>query len=204
MNRYQNGKIYKIIDVGYNQCYIGSTCEELSQRMTRHRHQYNSHLKGLHGRTCSFELFDEYGIDNCKIELIEHCPCNNKEELRRREGYYIQHNECVNKQTAGRTAKEYRDDNKDKKRLKDREYRELHKEDLKQKKEERKEYYTEHKKKCNIKNKEYVAEYNRKYQEQNKDKIQQKATCEICGSVVRKYDMKMHQETVKCRNHNPK
>ena len=36
-NRYQNGKIYKITDVGYNNCYIGSTTESLSQRMARHR-----------------------------------------------------------------------------------------------------------------------------------------------------------------------
>ena len=32
MNRYENGKIYKITDVGYNKCYIGSTCESLSKK----------------------------------------------------------------------------------------------------------------------------------------------------------------------------
>ena len=40
VNRYENGKIYKITDVGYNKCYIGSTCESLSKRMERHRKQY--------------------------------------------------------------------------------------------------------------------------------------------------------------------
>ena len=30
-NKYQNSKIYKIVDVGYNKCYIGSTVEELSK-----------------------------------------------------------------------------------------------------------------------------------------------------------------------------
>ena len=42
-NRYKHGKIYKITDVGYNKCYIGSTCESLSQRMTRHRSNYKIH-----------------------------------------------------------------------------------------------------------------------------------------------------------------
>ena len=36
MSKYQNGKIFKIVDVGYSRCYIGSPCEELSQRMARH------------------------------------------------------------------------------------------------------------------------------------------------------------------------
>ena len=69
MNKYQNGKIYKIVDVGYNKCYIGSTCESLSQRMARYRVCYKSFMKGVSGRTRSFDLFQEFGIDNCKIEL---------------------------------------------------------------------------------------------------------------------------------------
>ena len=46
MNRYENGKIYKLVDVGYNKCYIGSTCESLSKRMERHRKQYKEYSKG--------------------------------------------------------------------------------------------------------------------------------------------------------------
>ena len=55
MNKYQNGKIYKIVDVGYNKCYIGSTCEALSQRMARHRSNYKRYLQGKHlAHTSSF------------------------------------------------------------------------------------------------------------------------------------------------------
>ena len=42
MNKYHNGKIYKVVDVGYNKCYIGSTTESLSQRMARHRSAYKN------------------------------------------------------------------------------------------------------------------------------------------------------------------
>jgi hypothetical protein len=63
-NKFHNGKIYKIVDIGYNKCYIGSTCEELSQRMARHRANFKRFLssgKGSHIR--SYDLFNEYGVE---------------------------------------------------------------------------------------------------------------------------------------------
>ena len=111
MNRYEKGKIYKITDVGYNKCYIGSTCETLSKRIDRHRCCYRRYLTHQDGWTTSFLLFEEFGIENCKIELIENYPCNSKEELVRREGHYIKETECVNKVVSGRTKREYFLDN---------------------------------------------------------------------------------------------
>ena len=43
MNKYHNGKIYEIVDVGYNKCYIGSTTESLSRRFSKHKHPYKKH-----------------------------------------------------------------------------------------------------------------------------------------------------------------
>jgi hypothetical protein len=54
-----------------------------------------------------------YGLDNCKIELVELYSCSSKEELRQKEGEYIKNNECVNKHVAGRTQVEYVSDNRD-------------------------------------------------------------------------------------------
>ena len=34
-------------------------------------------------------MFDEYGVDNCKIELLEAYPCNSIDEIRQREAHYI-------------------------------------------------------------------------------------------------------------------
>ena len=65
MNRYNEGKIYKIVDVAYTKCYVGSTCETLSQRMARHREKYNAYLKDKSKFTTSFNLFDEFSVDNC-------------------------------------------------------------------------------------------------------------------------------------------
>jgi hypothetical protein len=41
-----------------------------------------------------------------KSELVEDFPCDNKEQLRQREGWYIQNNPCVNKRVAGRSVQE--------------------------------------------------------------------------------------------------
>ena len=43
-NKYQNAKIYKITDIAYNKCYIGSTTESLSLRMARHRSNFKKFL----------------------------------------------------------------------------------------------------------------------------------------------------------------
>ena len=54
------------------------------------------------------------------LELYENYPCNNKKELERREGEIIRQFKAdinynvINKAIAGRTHKEYTEDNKDK------------------------------------------------------------------------------------------
>ena len=106
-NIYKNCKIYKIVDVGYNEQYFGSTVVELSTRMARHRSKYKGYEKGDKYYCTSFILFEKYDLDNCKIELVEMYPCDSKEELRKREGHWIRQEECVNKRIAGRTLQEH-------------------------------------------------------------------------------------------------
>jgi hypothetical protein len=65
--------------------------------------QHRSHYKRLTNKCTVSVIFDKYGVQNCKIELVENYPCNSKNELMKREGYYIQNNECINKCVAGRT-----------------------------------------------------------------------------------------------------
>ena len=114
MNRYENGKIYKVVDLSYNECYIGSTCENLSQRMARHRQEYNRFLEGKRRNITVFQIFDKYGVENCKIELLENYPCNSREELMKKEGENIRNTVCVNRTIPGRTKKEWRKDNPEK------------------------------------------------------------------------------------------
>ena len=113
-NKYHNGKIYKITDIAYTKCYIGSTTEELSMRMARHRSDFKHFLSGKRTYVRSYDLFNEYGVENCKIELVEYFKCDTLQELRKREGEHIKNAECVNKAIPGRTFKEWYVDNKDK------------------------------------------------------------------------------------------
>ena len=128
-NKYQQGKIYKIIDNGYNMCYYGSTIRLLCQRMGHHRGRYKKNIL-----SCSLkDIFDKYGVENCKIELVENYPCNNREELEAREGYYIKNNDCINKRIAGRSKKQHYEANKEKILEQNRQYKEANKEILKEK-----------------------------------------------------------------------
>ena len=61
-----------------------------------------------------YKAFREHGVDNFFIELLEKCPCNGKDELRKKEGAYIQTlKQTLNVRVAGRTKSEYYNDNKE-------------------------------------------------------------------------------------------
>jgi hypothetical protein len=64
--------------------------------MVHHRESYNRFIIGKGNKITVYEIFEEFGIDNCKIELVELFPCDSKEELLSHEGYYIRNNRsCV-------------------------------------------------------------------------------------------------------------
>ena len=173
MSKYQNRKIYKIVDVGYIKCYIGSTCEELSQRVARHRAIYKQYMKGKKTYYLSaFNLFDEFGLDNYKIELVEAVAINNHEELRQHERIYIQSNDCINTRLVRRTDQQYYKDNK---------------EAINQK--------TQHN---HYKNQDTIIQKYREYYQKNKTKIlANQAQTILCqyGSIHRKRDKAKHLKT---------
>jgi hypothetical protein len=107
---YRLAKIYKIQPLNADHesdVYIGSTCEpSLAHRMAGHRRNYKRWQEGKYNNMSSFKLFEKYGIDNCNIFLIEEFPCDSKDQLRKKEGYYIKNIPCVNKHLPGRSIKE--------------------------------------------------------------------------------------------------
>ena len=97
-NKYQRGKIYKLISNETNDVYYGSTIEDkLTNRLSGHRKNYKQFLNGKCSHITSFEIIK---FDNAKIILVENYPCNTKYELLAREQQYIDNNVCVNKQRA--------------------------------------------------------------------------------------------------------
>jgi hypothetical protein len=177
INKYSNGKIYKIVDLAYTKTYYGSTINSINKRFRAHKEGYNNWKSGKRTKITVFDIFDEFGIDNCKIELVELYPCNLKIELERKEGEYIKNNDCVNKIIAGRTQKEYKEDNKE-------HYKEYFKKHYEENKEEKLKYAKDYRSKEEViarnkgyfkeyaeKKKEELKEYRKKYAEKNKEKI---------------------------------
>jgi len=98
---YSLGKIYKIVadtEEEYK-CYIGSTCRPLlSQRMSNHREKYKSWKNGTSKNyISSFTLFERFGVEKCRIVLIENYPCSSIDELTSRERYWFDTIENCNK-----------------------------------------------------------------------------------------------------------
>ena len=109
---YQNGKIYQVVDIAYEQCYFGSTIDTLPNRFKGHKTTYQQYLNGNKRKyTSLFDMFDKFGIENCKIELVENYVCSSIAELHKKKGYYIKNNDCINKNISGRSAKERYNDN---------------------------------------------------------------------------------------------
>lgn len=171
---YKNGKIYKITDNAYTKMYIGSTTQPLSKRFSKHKIDYKQWKDNKCNKIMIFEIFDEFGVENCKIELIEEYECENRSQLERKEGEHIKNNECINKYIAGRTHKEYVQDNKER--------------------------IDEYKKEWYEQNINRLTAYKKDWYEQNKNRILEKINCE-CGSSYVKCCESRHNKSKKHINH---
>lgn len=182
---YSKGKVYTIRSYQTDKVYIGSTCSSLSKRMNSHKSCYKRFKNGA--KITNYSSFEILKYNDAYIELLFNTPCENKDELCKIEGHYIRETDnCVNKNIAGRTIKEYRQDNQEKiiqyrrdnqeqlkkyfaeYRLKhiekksqyEAEYRATHKEEMK-----------EYKKVYNVKNADKIKRHKAIYYQENKDKL---------------------------------
>jgi hypothetical protein len=80
-------------------------------RFSAHQRAYRRYKNGKGQNYTSFDIIK---YPDAYIELVESYPCNNRDELREREGYWIKHLDCVNRCVAGRSKKQYDVDNKEK------------------------------------------------------------------------------------------
>jgi len=172
INKYQNGKIYKIVCNKTNLVYIGSTTQNyLSDRLKGHRCNYKRFLNNNYNYVLSYKILEN---NDYYIELVELFPCNSKDELLVRERYYFDNIDCINKVRPKITKdeiteyiKKYYEENKEKLKEQKKIYNNEHKDKIR---EQQKIYNNEHKDKI----KEQVKKYSKEYREINKDKIKDK------------------------------
>lgn len=67
--KYQRGKIYKLVDNITQKIYIGSTCNTLPARKHEHKKNYINYIGGVKNNYIS--AFDIVKNDNFDIYLIE-------------------------------------------------------------------------------------------------------------------------------------
>ena len=173
---YKNGKIYCIRNTIDDNIYVGSTCQPLSKRMAKHRGCMNE----IRRNTKLYIKMRDIGVDKFYIELIEECPCDNLEQLLRREGHFIREVATLNHKIAGRTEKE-----------------------------NSKEYYIKNKEHLDDTNKTYreshpdeFKEYRRKWYEHNRDRLLTSSKCGCGSSYIASYEerhkqTKQHQDYLK-------
>jgi hypothetical protein len=164
--------IYKLTCSDKDLVYYGSTTYPLEDRLKNHEYDYrNKFLKGK-WHTTSYKLFE---VGEVKIELVEECKII---DMKNRERYYIENNNCVNMLIPGRTKKEYgkeysqRDYVKEKARIHMRRKRE------------------------NIEYKKYEKEFYEKYKTRRNELAREKITCE-CGVTFCKSGKWRHEKSKK-------
>ena len=171
VNRYNNAKVYKLINTIDNTFYIGSTCASLAHRFYSHKEDAKREERKnnkLYGH------LNKIGFENIKIILINEFYLDNKEQLLREENNYIEMYKndpnCLNSRLSYRTDEFI------------------------------KEYIKNKKAKHYIKYKNEISEKQKKYRENNKEKIKERKcklyTC-ICGSENSLFDHKSRHEMSK-------
>jgi flagellar biosynthesis/type III secretory pathway protein FliH len=138
MNKFNESKIYKISSLHTDKIYIGSTIKKyISSRIAGHTSRFNKWNKDNTKQYCSSYILYQFG--NVEYELLEIYNCNNKEELTKRERYYMElhSNIIVNAKKAYRTKEEHKEDMRKWKE----EHKEQHKENIKKWQEEHKEQF---------------------------------------------------------------
>jgi len=183
------GRIYKIIVSSSNEVYVGSTFEELRHRWQRHKRRYFSYLNGTDEGYSALNLFDKYGIKNCKIMLVKEYDVVDRLHLEVYESIWImklrsinknipfsikllsrKFNYLQNKEERCKYSREYHENNKEKRCKYSREYHEN--------------------------NREERCKYSREYHEKN---CKVKYTCE-CGSLITQGSKNRHETTIKHTN----
>ena len=210
INKYNTAMIYTIRSPNTENYYIGSTTQILCKRFSDHNINYKSYLKGTSNFITSFKILE---LGDAYIELLEEINCDNKNQLEKREGELIREHKanCVNRNIAGRTKKEYRTDNRDKaiqynidNRDKLIQYRIDNKDKIKQQSKQyridNKELISKQYKQFKLDNKESISTQSKQYYKDNKERVKAKTSllyaCS-CGSTIRTSDKAKHNKTAK-------
>lgn len=184
---YSKGKIYLMKCLLTHELYVGSTTSTLVKRQQQH---YNT-------KNCLFsKRINDIGKEHFTMELIENWPCDNNEQLLKREGYnQVLYNTVRNGLNAmyantlkfvnDLKLKKYREENKEARIVYLQEYRKKNKDILNEKKRIKRQG----------KDREKVLQQQKESYERNKETLNEKIECE-CGGKYSRKDKSRHLKTI--------
>ena len=173
------GKIYKIVHLQSNICYVGQTTSSLKSRWWHHTHSYDKE-----NNSCAsiYKYMQKYGIEQFKILLIKEYEVIDKQHLKVYETLWMKKLKSINEiqsfnPFAGTPYQHHEYYSKNKERIKARV----------------RDYAS--------KNKEIIQERTKKYREKNKEEIARKKsiqfTCECGGTWSKGQGFLRHEKTQK-------
>jgi ATP-dependent Lon protease len=125
-NKFKNGKIYTIRNRNDETLiYVGSTVQPLYKRFSQHK---KDSISTRCENMLLYKKMNETDFNDWYIELYIDYPCERKEQLTQREGEIIRQIGTLNKRIAGRTAKDYYEDESEQKKI----LKEINKEEIKE------------------------------------------------------------------------
>jgi len=177
MSNYSETIMYKIVckDESVTDSYVGHTTN-FHRRKTTHKESCTNEKSRVYDLKVYQTIRDNGGLDNWNMIEIEKYPCENIDEAKDRERYWIETlgatlNSCI----PNRTKKEYYMDNQEHIKEKSSIWYEEHKNEKieyqKEYVEEHKDKITTYKKEYYLANKEILAEKGKAYREANKEKV---------------------------------
>jgi group I intron endonuclease len=210
--KYENGKIYKLVNSCNNDIYIGSTITPLWQRFNQHK----CNSKNPEKTSKLYCMMREVGADHFSIVLIEAYSCETERELHEREDFFIDTlKSSLNMFSAIRIAdplkhKEWLSaytstpEFKAQKAIKDRKYRDKNKESIAARK---KKWVEDNRASVREKHKLYYIENKVTIQAQNKSnrlvhkedldaKKRVNVQCDVCKKDIRQDGIPRHNRSV--------
>jgi len=191
--------IYKLVhkdDLNDENIYTGHTTE-MTKRKAEHKSNCNNPNSDKYNQKNYKYIRENGGWDEWLMIEIEKYPCKDKPEAIARERVIQAEMKAkLNSNIAGRTKKEWQDDNFEKVNKTKQKHYIANKDKMIERSIQ---YY--------INNKDKVIERSNQRYIDNKDiineKRKQKTTCDHCGSIVIKSDIARHQRSQKCINFKP-
>ena len=171
MPDYSKGKIYKITNDFNDEIYIGSTCDSLVKRYSKHK---SDSQKEKSVNISLYKLINEIGFNRFRIELICDYPCEDKYQLLQKESEYIREIGTLNMIIPNRTVQENK-----------KEYYMKNKTDINIK---HRAHYAQNSEYFKNQKKEYRAKMTEEQKQAIKDRKREKISCE-CGCMITRSDI---------------